>query len=278
LLGGVQFPTDEPDYGPAFARPSLYIASYFLIIPAQGEPVILGSKIDNDSIRALPYRAEFYVSWQEMIETLKKLLAGYQNVGLDYSSECALPVASRIDAGTFEMIKGLGKHVVSAANVFQAAAAVWSAEALDAHLEDCRLVAGIKDDAFQFIADNLRTKSQVTEFDVQQFIVEQFQAMGLTTPYPPIVAVNQNSGDPHYSPNAEKHACIAPDDWVLIDLWAKRAGHQYIFADMTWVGVAGATPSPQQQEVFEVVTAARDAALTICRPQPNSPLRSPAGR
>jgi Xaa-Pro dipeptidase len=237
----------------------------FLIIPAEGEPVILGSKIDNDAIQALPFRAEFYVSWQEMTRKLKGLLAVYKTVGLDYSPECALPVASRIDAGTFEMIKSLGKTVVSAADVFQAAAAVWSAEALEAHLEDCRRVAGIKDDAFQFIADQLRSEQQVTEYDVQQFIMAQFQTGGLTTPYPPIVAVNQNSGDPHYSPNAEKHACIGPDDWILIDLWAKRPGYQFIFADMTWVGVAGAAPSPQQREVFEVVKGARDTAVTYLR-------------
>ncbi|GAB4444251.1 MAG: M24 family metallopeptidase [Anaerolineae bacterium] len=233
----------------------------YLLVPAEGEPVILGSKIDNDALLALPYRAEFYVSWQEMQRKLADLLAPYQTLGLDYSPECALPVASRVDAGTFEFVRGLGKSIKSAANVFQAAAAQWSAGALAQHLADCQTVAGIKDEAFAFIETRLRAGDAVTEYDVQQFIMQRFEASNLFTPYPPIVGVNGHSGDPHYSPTAGRHAAITPGDWILIDLWAKKPGGEHIFADMTWVGFAGATPSAKQVEVFETVRSARDAAV-----------------
>jgi Xaa-Pro aminopeptidase len=233
----------------------------YLIIPAQGEPVILGSKIDNDAIQTSPYRAEFYVSWQEMTRKLAELLSDFKIIGLDYSPRCALPVASRIDAGTWELIKGLGKELKSAANVFQAAVAAWQPAALAAHLEDCQIVGGIKDEAFQFIANSLQAGETVTEYDVQQLIMRQFDRAGLFTPYPPIVAVNQHSGDPHYSPDSEKHAPISKGDWVLIDLWAKRTGYEYIFADMTWVGYVGMSPSPEQRQIFDIVRTARDEAI-----------------
>lgn len=158
--------------------------------------MLLGSRIDQNALNDLPYPPEFYVSWQEMEQKLAVLLAPYQTIGLDYSPGCALPVASRVDAGTFEFIKRLEKTIKSAANVFQAAAAVWSEAALAAHLEDCRRVAAIKDDAFDFIAAQLRSDTPVTEYDVQQFIMQRFADEGLITPYPPIVGVNANSGDP----------------------------------------------------------------------------------
>ena len=234
----------------------------FLIIPAAGEPVIVGSKIDNDALRSLAYRPEFYVSWEEMERLLATILADFAVVGLDYSPRGMLPTMSRIDAGTVEMLQqGLGKTVVSAANVFQAAVAAWDEAVLEAHLEDCVTVAQIKDDAFVFIADRLRTGQTVTEYDVQQAIMRRFEAAKLDPDHPPIVAVNSHSGDPHYAPNAEKHWPINHGDWILIDLWARRPGRQFVFADMTWVAVAASQPSPQQQEIFEVVAQARDKTV-----------------
>jgi Xaa-Pro aminopeptidase len=162
-----------------------------------------------------------------------------------------------------ERIRSWGKKVVSAANVFQAAVALWGPGVLEAHLEDCRTVAEIKDEAFEFIGDQLRRGQPVTEYDAQALIMRRFAETGLTTPYPVVVAVNQNSSDPHYTPNAERYAPINKGDWILIDLWAKRLGHDYVYADITWVAYAGATPSAKQQEVFGVVAQARDAAVAF---------------
>jgi Xaa-Pro aminopeptidase len=233
----------------------------FLVIPARGEPTILGSRIDHDTLHLVPFKQIFYVSWREMEDRLQELLGDCQVIGLDYSPRCALPTVSRIDAGTVEMIQSWGKRVVSAADVFQAAAATWPPGVLEAHLEDCRTVAGIKDQAFELIAGRLRAGQPVTEYDVQEFIMQQFAAANLWTPYPPVVGVNEHSGDPHYTPDANRHAPIRKGDWILIDLWAKRPEYPYVFADMTWVAAAGASPSPKQQEVFEVVKGARAAAV-----------------
>lgn len=251
-----------------FIRPKSMISRrLFLIIPASGEPQLLGSKIDHDVIQALPFNASFYVSWQEMERELTHLLADCQVVGMDYSSGGELPTISRVDAGTVETIRKLGKTVVSAANVYQAGAAVWQPGTLEVHLEDCQRVAQIKDDAFAFIADRLRQDIAVTEYDVQQFIMQQFEQSDLFTPYPPIVGVNQHSGDPHYSPEADNHAPIQKGDWILIDLWAKQPGFDHIFADMSWVGYAGLQPSAKQQEVFALVAEARDKVIDFLQIQ-----------
>jgi Xaa-Pro aminopeptidase len=239
----------------------------FLVIPAGGEPTLLGSRVDYDTLQSFPYRKIFYVGWQEMESRLRELLTPARVIGMDYSPLCALPVVSRVDAGTVELLQSWGKQVVSAGNVFQSAAAAWSAPVLTAHLEDCRRVAAIKDEAFQFIADRLRSGQPVTEYDAQQFIMERFGQEGLWTPYPPVVAVNAHSGDPHYTPEADRHAPIQKGDWILIDLWAKQPDYQFVYADMTWVAFAGSTPSAKQQEVFEVVKGGRDKAIAFLQEQ-----------
>jgi len=239
----------------------MFTRRVFLIIPSEGEPTILGSKIDNDLLQTTPFGLVFYTSWREMENQLKQLLTDYQVIGLDYSPNGMLPTASRVDAGTVEMIKNLGKDIVSSANVFQAGMAVWEPAALEAHLEDCQIVGDIKDEAFQFLADQLRENKSVTEYDVQSFIMRRFEEANLFTPHAPIVGVNEYSSDPHYVPNAKKHAPIKKGDWILIDLFAKRPGYEFIFADITWVAYAGVTPSAKQQEVFKVVTGARDVAV-----------------
>lgn len=235
----------------------------FLVIPAQGEPQLLGSRVDHDIIKALPFSHHSYVSWQQMEAQLAHLLKDYHVVAMDYSPGGELPTVSRVDAGTVEMIRKLGKTIVSAANVHQAGAAIWESGTLEAHLEDCGRVAQIKDEAFLFIAEQLRLGQVITEYDVQQFIAQRFQQQQLFTPYPSIVGVNAHSSDPHYSPSAEHHALIEKGDWILIDLWAKRPGYKYVMADMTWVAVTASKPTAEQQHVFSVVAAARDRAVAF---------------
>jgi Xaa-Pro aminopeptidase len=55
----------------------------------------------------------------------------------------------------------------------------------------------------------------------------------------------------------------------LIDLWAREKspvpGGTAIYADITWTAVCAPAPTERQQQVFEVVREARDAALALVR-------------
>ena len=75
------------------------------------------------------------------------------------------------------------------------------------------------------------------------------------------MAVDAHGSDPHYLPTEEAAFAIRPGSWVLIDMWAREASPDAIFADITWVGYAGSEPPGLHQEVFEIVTGARNAAL-----------------
>ena len=89
-----------------------------------------------------------------------------------------------------------------------------------------------------------------------------FKANGLTTYHPPIVAVNGHSGDPHYDTG---QAAIRQDDFVLIDLWAKLDRPRAVYSDLTRVGYVGTAVPDRFNKIFQIVAAARDAAIQLVR-------------
>jgi len=100
-----------------------------------------------------------------------------------------------------------------------------------------------------------------TEHAMQQWLLEAFQRENLVTDDPPVVAVNANSGNPHYEPHAESSAAIREGDFVLLDIWGKKNTPGAVYYDITWTGYVGKAPSDKQREVFQIVRDARDAGV-----------------
>src|ERR671925_372219 len=175
-------------------------------------------------------------------------LAGLSTVAMEYSPMGELPAMSWVDGGTLDLVRSTGVTVVSSAELFQRSAAAWSDDARASHERAMRHVVEIKDDAFAEIQRLLSDGSPCDEHLVQTRITDAFAARGLMTDDPPVVAVNANSGDPHYVPSSDRHDPIAAGDWVLIDLWAKGRGPEAVFADITWVGYAGSAVPQRHRE------------------------------
>lgn len=235
-----------------------------LFVPARGEPRLLAHAIDEAQFAAAPVKVERYVTWRELHAWLAGVIAGAgasARIAMDYSPGAALPAIAYADAGTVELVRGLGAEVVSAANVIQAAIARWDDAARANHERASRVVTEAKDAAFEMIRAAHASGERVTECGVQRLILDRFAAAGLETADAPIVAVNAHSGDPHYGPSPERDTPIAPGDWVLIDLWARVPGEENVFSDITWCGYAGRTAPARHQEVYDTVRRARDAAL-----------------
>jgi Xaa-Pro aminopeptidase len=232
-----------------------------LLVPAIGEPLLLTHGLDANQFESLPMRREQYLSWEDFRDWLAARLAGMTRVALEYAPGGALPVVSIVDAGTVELVRSLGLEVASSANLIQLSVATWSHAAIEWHVAVSRKVGQIKDEAFALIGRKIADSQTPHEHEVQQFIMTEFSKAGLETPDEPIVAAGAHSGDPHYSPSAERPTVIRRGDWVLIDLWARKPGEENIFSDITWVGFAGQSPSPRQQEVFDAVRRARDVAV-----------------
>jgi Xaa-Pro dipeptidase len=233
----------------------------FLFIPRDGKIGVIAHFIDRDQFANLDAVIQSYAGWPEMIDHLRQTLTGSHRIAMEYSPGGAIPAMAWVDGGTLELIRSLGVEVVSSADLFQIAATTWPKAALDSHMSASQAVAAIKDAAFDYIRRSLAADRSLTEYDVQEFIMREFREQGLETEHRPIVAVNANSGNPHYEPTQQRHLPIAKGDWVLIDLWARHPGEQNVFADITWVAYAGDRVPENYEAVFEIVKIARDRVV-----------------
>ena len=234
---------------------------WFYYIPASGEPRGLVHKIEAGTLNALPGKHTGYASWQEMGAGLSAILEGARKIAMQYSPRCAIPYVAMVDAGTVEMVRDLNIEVVSSANLLQYFDSRWSAEQLEMHWEAGRRVDGIRNAAFQHAGEALRAGRRISEWDVQQFIRQQFAEEGLVTDHGPDVAVNANASNPHYEPKREASSEIRKGDVLLMDMWAKLDRPASVYYDITWVGFCGAEPPSEVENVFGVVREARNRAI-----------------
>ncbi len=238
---------------------------WFCLIPVHGEPRWLIHRIETSNFTDVIGNVSLYTGWQELNEEMKSFLANVQSVAMEYSPNASIPYISRVDAGTLEWIRNFGIEIHSSAELAQHIEARLTEAQYEGHQKSAHLILQAKDYAFTWIGDQLKAGNTITEYDVQQQILSQFDEMELVTDHPPIVAVNANSGDPHYAPTATRTQQIKTGDFILIDLWAKQKDPDAVFADTTWVTYAGTTVPDRYVEIFEIVKEARDKAVAFIR-------------
>ncbi|MCH8987914.1 MAG: M24 family metallopeptidase [Chloroflexi bacterium] len=231
----------------------------YFYLPADGEPSLLVHHVDAGKFAESGVKLTVYSSRDSMLTALRGLLSGVSRVAMEYSPENTLPRVSRVDAGTVELVRSIGPEVVSSADLMQYATHQWTPEQLADHRATADKLGRIVNEAFAYAGERLA--EGVTEFQVAEFIRKRFAEESIASPDGPIVAVNANASDPHYEPSADKTSSITPGDWLLIDLWAKGVAAGSVYADITWVAYVGDSVPQRQQEIFEIVIGARDAAL-----------------
>ena len=232
---------------------------WFYCIPASGEPVALQQVMEPDSVAHLPGRRIVYRDRGSLEQGLREMVGRCARVAMEYSPRAALPTLSRVDCGTVELVESLGPQVVSSANLVQDFLAVLTEAQVAGHRRACAVVMKVKDAAFARAAELVGRGQNLGEYDLQQFILEQFQCHGIETDHAPIVAVNAHAGMPHYEPSLSTNTPIRKGDLLLVDLWGREPGG--VFADITWTGFLGpAVPAPVAK-VFRIVAEARDAAV-----------------
>ena len=252
---------------------------WFCLIPAQGEPRWLVHKIETSNFTSVQGTVALYAGWEELNKKMRALLAtpqpplsggqdgdsGIKTVAMEYSPNAEIPYVSRVDAGTLEWIRSMGVAVHTSAELAQRMEARLSEAQATGHQTSAHSVLQAKDYAFAWIGSQLRDGKTITEYDVQQVILGQFDAMDLVTDHPPIVAANAKSSDPHYAPTSTDTQEIKTGDFILIDLWAKQKDPDAVFADTTWVAYAGKTVPGRYVEIFDIVKEARDRAVRFIR-------------
>lgn len=238
---------------------------WFYWIPAIGDPLKLVHRIEQGALDHVPGEKQVYLRWDELEWGVAALLRGAGRIAMEYSPRNANPYISRVDAGTIELVRSYGVAVESSGDLVQLFEATWSDAQWQLHLEAGRHTDSAYDRAWSYIADRVRKDGSVRETEVQAVIMDHFKQHGLTTYHPPIVGVNEHSGDPHYEPLPGKDGVIRQGDFVLIDLWAKVDHPDGVYSDLTRVGFVGDSVPEKYERIFQIVAAARDAAIALVR-------------
>ena len=234
---------------------------WYYWIPASGEPAKLVHAIEDARLDGLPGSKRIYSSWQSHHKHLEAILHGAGRVAMQYSPNCMIPVVSLVDAGTVDLVRSLGAEVASSAALVQHFEARWTDRQKETHFEAGRRVDAVLSEAFQRIRHEIDANGSSSEHGIARFILDRFREKGMVTMDSPIVAVNANSGDPHYGPDEDRSQPIREGDFVLIDLWAKLDSPGAVYYDITWTGYCGERPPERIQRIFEIVVGARDKAL-----------------
>ena len=240
---------------------------WYYFVPAEGEPRKLVHRVEQGRLDSLPGTKGLYSSWLELAGGLEAMLMGANEIAMQYSPNNAIMYVSMVDAGTVEFLRGLGKQIVSSADLVSQFEAVLSEEQMTTHTIAREAIDRILEEGWKEIGRRLRPPSSsrrtagLTEFDHVQWLSKAMRREGLVWENGPNVSVNANSSDSHYEPTAEHCAPIREGDFLLIDIWGRLNEAGSIFYDITWTGVVGREPTEREQQVFTTVRDARDAAI-----------------
>jgi Xaa-Pro aminopeptidase len=238
-------------------------------VPATGEPTKIVHAIEREKLDTLPGRKTVYLPWQQLHAALREALTGQaegdgggRRVAMQYSPENAIPYLSRVDAGMIELVRSFGVEPVTSADLVQIFEAVWTPEQKRTHDVAANNIHQIIQDAFAEVARRIRAGVPTTEYDIQQFIVQRYEDENMTCDGDhPIVSVNANSANPHYGPTADTYAPVKRGDFILFDVWAKLKEPEAVYADQTWTGYIGERVPEENERIFQIVRAGRDAAI-----------------
>jgi Xaa-Pro dipeptidase len=240
---------------------------WYYFVPAKGTPKKLVHKIESESLAALPGDTLYYAKQEELRKNLGKMLGRAKKVAMQYSPKNEIPYVAMVDAGTIELVRSAGVKVVSSADLVQKYEACWTAVQLESHLAAGVAIDRIVRGAFEHAANCVRQKKALTEYDLKQWILKEFEAAGIWAEEGPDIAVNAHASDPHYGPTPETAAPIREGDLLLLDVWGKKKTPGSVYYDITWMGYLGAKVPEKYAKIFEIVREARDKATDLIRKQ-----------
>jgi Xaa-Pro aminopeptidase len=239
---------------------------WYYFVPAEGEPKKLVHRIESGRLDAVPGARVEYSSWQELEAKLEAMLSGATKIAMQYSPRNAIMYVSLVDAGTVEVLRSLGKEVVSSADLVSQFEAVLTEEQMATHYEAQRRLDEILAEGWKEIGRRVRADESTDEYSMVMFLQQAIERAGMVTEHGPNVSVGSNSADSHYEVSHASSKPIRRGDFVLIDIWAKLANRpEAVWYDITWTGVVDREPTERERLIFNTVRDARDASIAVVK-------------
>lgn len=237
---------------------------YFVLLPAEGRPLALTHRIEQQPWENWPGEKRVYLSWRELDAGLAEMLAGRQRVAMEYVPGDAVPYVDRAPAGVVELVRAAGPEIVSSADLVSTFYSRWSPEQQASHRRAAVHVAETAQAALRRVGEHVRRGQSITEWELREWVCNRLAERGLAIGVDSIVAVGANAANPHYHPTAEEHREIREGDLLLLDLWGKES-EEAIYADQTWMAYVGEEAPERLREIFAAVRDGRDAAVELLR-------------
>ncbi len=232
---------------------------FFYFFPKEGTPLLVAHRIEAEALEKLPGARRLYARREELIEALAEAVSRWPRLAVTLSPGGEVPYVSRLDAGTADLLRGLGAELVSDATILLLLSR-WQEADLAAHRRAVKGVQAARDRALRFIQSRL-PEDPPTELEVQAAMVAELESRGLIFDHPPIVAFGAHASLPHYAPSPATDRPLREGEVVLLDVWAREPGGPY--ADITWM--AGWNPPEAAHRAFEAVARARDRVVEALR-------------
>ena len=236
---------------------------WYYFIPVMGVPVKIVHSIEKAVLDHLPGKKIVYLGYKEMENKLSKLFKKGNKIAVQYSPKNGIPYISRMDAGTFELLKSFHIRLKTSADLVQLFEARWSQSQLSTHMNSAKHLYQIVSETFTMIHDKILNHEEINEYIAQRFMIQRMSECGLQFDHPPIVAADVNSGNPHYMPTSIQCAPIFPKSLIQLDIWAKEKNEYAVYADISWVGYVGEQVPDEYSKLFSVIKKARDAAINF---------------
>ena len=226
-------------------------------IPKQGKALMIINAIESKSLSSTEMPIITYKNFEEWHDVLSKHLSN-KSIYVEWFKNGAIPYLSYLDGGLVDLLKSIGCKLFSSGDISQKHLLMWSKKTISAHIEAANSLTSIVLDVFDRIS---KTKPfETDESIVQKWLLEGFENEGMVTDHPPVVAVNEHAGDPHYATPKKGGSKLGENFVLLIDLWGTKKELGPAYADITWMAKRGKV-EPVIDKGFYSVLAARDAGV-----------------
>ncbi|MBQ0166085.1 MAG: aminopeptidase P family protein [Treponema sp.] len=236
---------------------------WIYIVLTNGTELKIQHAIEPHALDTLPSSAVYSYSSQTGLQTILTEISVKYGNKFAVLSDADISVISTVDGGFISLLEKCGITTTTAAPLVQRCKGLLSQKQIDSQERAETVLYQIVYDTWQMICNRYSTKMSVSEYEVQQFIMSQFEKNNLITDHPPIVAFGPHAGDPHYEPSETESALAREGDVIQLDIWAKEKETDSIYADISWVCFYGKKVPDSIAECWETLTKARDCVCPL---------------
>jgi Xaa-Pro dipeptidase len=241
-----------------------YSRLYAILVTASDPITIIKSPVEGNelidihpSIRTIDARTQ-----AAFFQAIQQQTKRFQRIALNYGEN---PQTDVLPVGTYVHLKQVIPNAIweTGENLMQIIHSVLTPKEMASHERAAQTLTQIMGHTFNFIKDRL---GSITEDQVANYMRDLLAKANLSLIEGPMVAIQRNTANPHYSPG---NVLIKKNQLLMIDLWAKWD----IFADITHMAYTGSDVPSEIQTVWDTIIEARDTATRAIKPY--SPARIP---